>query len=147
VPERVPGLARVVRSSDLIRHPPENGIDVPELRPFVAALDDPTLPIVKTTWMGPNTARMDGVLSPDHVISVAMNFDKGWTATANGREVPARRDGLGFIAIEPRCAGACEVELRWSAGWEPRIAWMFALAALGVLIFHCWREHTGSVIS
>jgi hypothetical protein len=147
VPERAPGLARVVRSSDLIRHPPENGIDVPELRPFVAALDDPTLPILKTTWMGPNTARMDGVLTPDHVISVAMNFDKGWTATANGREVPVRKDGLGLIAIEPRCAGACNVELHWSAGWEPRIAWMFALTAIGVLISYCWREHAASAMS
>jgi len=142
VPERVQGLARVVRSSDLVRHPPENGIDVTELRPFVAALDDSTLPIVRTTWMGPNTARMEGVVGPDHLISVAMNFDKGWSAVANGRDVPVRKDGLGFIAIEPRCTGACEVELRWSAGWEPRIAWLFALTAIGVLIFYCRRERS-----
>jgi hypothetical protein len=142
VPERAPGLARVVRANDLVKHPPENGIDVAGLRPFVAALDDPTLPILRTSWMGPNTARMDGVLDADQVVSVAMNFDKGWSATANRREVPVHKDGLGFIAIEPRCEGACAIELHWSAGWEPRIAWIFALAAISTLVFWCWRERS-----
>ncbi len=140
VPERTPGLARVVRSSDLVQRPPVNGIDVAELRPFVAALEDSTLPMIKTNWTGPNTARIDGILGPDQLISVAMNFDKGWNATANHREVPVRRDGLGFIVIEPRCAGACEIEMHWSAGWEPRIAWIAALVALSALIFYCGRN-------
>ena len=68
----------MVRSSDLVKHPPANGIDVGELRAFVAALDDSTLPILRTNWIGADAARMDGVLGPDHVISVATNFDKGW---------------------------------------------------------------------
>ncbi len=129
-----------------MKHPPANGIDVVELRTFVAALDDSTLPILRTTWIGTNTARMDGVLGPDHVISVAMNFDKGWSATANGREVPVRSDGLGFIAIEPHCDGACAVELHWSAGWEPRIAWIFALAAISGLGYWCWQERAASAL-
>jgi len=143
VPERTPGLARVVRSRDLVKHPPANGIDVAELRPFVRALDDAALPMVKTTWTGPNKARIEGILTADHVISVAMNFDTGWSATANNREVPVRKDGLGFIVVEPGCTGACEVELHWSAGWEPRIAWMVALVALSILICVCWRKPSG----
>src|SRR5260221_13473532 len=69
VPERAAGLARVVRSSDLVKHPPANGIDVVELRPFVAALDDSTRPMPRTTWIGTHTARMYGVLALDHGIS------------------------------------------------------------------------------
>src|SRR5207247_302882 len=50
VPERVAGLARVVRLKDIVRHAPANGIDVAEIRPFVTALDDATLPTASWHW-------------------------------------------------------------------------------------------------
>ena len=53
IPERTEGLARVVPVKALITHPPTNGIDVAELRPFVAALDDNSLPQARFEWRGP----------------------------------------------------------------------------------------------
>jgi hypothetical protein len=140
VPARAPGLARVTRSETVVRHPPQNGIDVAELRKFVADLDNPALPILETSWQGPNRATIRGSLAPDDVISVAVNFDRGWTASANGRPAHVYKDGLGFIVIQPNCSTSCVVELRWTAGWEPQIAEAFALLALAAGIFSWWRE-------
>lgn len=119
VPERTKGLARVVRPRDLMKHPPVNGIDVTELRPFVAALDDPSLPQSKFDWQGVNAAKITGSLTPDEVYSVAVNYDPGWTAMHNGKPVPVHADGMGMIVVEPGCSGDCTVEMQWTQRWEP----------------------------
>ena len=132
VPERTEGLARVVRARNLVTHKPVNGIDVTELRPFVAALDDPELPQSRFEWQGDNAAKITGVLAPDQVLSVAMNYDPGWTASSNGHPVPVRADGMGMIVVEPGCSGNCEVRMHWSQRWEPPFvigAFLLALAA------------------
>jgi hypothetical protein len=142
VPARVPGLARVVRAAALVVRPPANGIDVAELRTFVAALDDASLPTVETEWRGSNEAVIRGTLQGNHVVSVAINHHRGWraTATVNGQAVPVRKDGLGLLVIEPGCSGACEITLRWSPGWEPALALLSALGALIGGLVWIWRE-------
>ncbi len=130
VPQRTPGLARVVRERDLVTKPPMHGLDLGELRPFVAALDDPALPVASLRWQGPSDALVRGVLTPDQVYSVSINWDRGWTATANGRPIPVRADGLGLIAIAPQCSGPCEVELHWTAAPESQIVTGVTLATL-----------------
>jgi len=144
VPERVYGLARVVPFSSVVRDAPHNGIDVAELRNFVAALDNPALPTVETNWEGPGSAVLRSSLAPDEVVSVAMNFDRGWSASANGRPAQVSKDGLGFLVIKPDCSGNCVVEISWSAGWEPRIAAIVALLALAAAIVWWWRERKGA---
>ncbi len=138
VPERTPGLARVVRVRDLVRHAPVNGIDVKELRPFVQALDDTSLPEARFQWQGTNAAVISASLAPDEAIAVAINYDPGWTARSNGRSVPLHADGLGLIAIEPGCSGACDIEMGWSAGWEPAFGIAMFLIALTSSITWCW---------
>ncbi len=125
VPERVPGLARVVLPADLVAHPPENGIDVAGLTPFVAALDNPQLPIAEMHWEGPNTAVIHADLKPSQVISVAVNYHPGWTAS-----VPLRSDGLGLIVLEPHCSGPCAIRMTWSPGLEATLALPIALLTL-----------------
>ena len=140
VPERTEGLARAVRAKDLIVHPPANGIDVVELRPFVAALDDPSLPLAHFAWKDANHAVIAGSLAPDQVYAVAINYDKGWTATRNGQRVSLHPDGLGMIAIEPHCAGPCEVQMHWSQGWEPPfVLASFLFALIGGIVW-CVRH-------
>ena len=136
VPERVPGLARAIHSRDEVRRAPQNGIDDGELRPFVRALDDPALPRASFEWTGANHATIGAVLDPDDVLSVAVSYDPGWKATANGRSIPVRPDGLGLIVLEPQCTGACQVCLSWSPGLEPRIA--IALALLTLIAMTIW---------
>ena len=132
VPERVDGLARIVRPADVVKHPPVNGIDVTELRPFVAALDDPSLPAAAWKWNNVNSATVNATLQPDQVISVALNYHRGWSASVSGRAVPLLPDGLGFIVIEPHCAGPCAVEMKWSPGIEPWMVIPVALIALAL---------------
>jgi hypothetical protein len=138
VPERTPGLARVVRIRDLVRHAPYNGIDVTELRPFVQALDDASLPQARFHWQGANSAVISGSFAPDQAVAVAINYDPGWTAGVDGRSVPLHADGLGLIAIEPHCAGACAIEMHWSARWEPAFAIGMFLLALGASAAWWW---------
>lgn len=130
VPERVPGLARVVRKGDLVMHPPVNGIDVAELRPFVAALDDPSLPAASWQWKDTNTASIRAALTSEEVIAVALNYHPGWHASVAARNVPVHSDGLGFIVIEPACSGPCIIEMHWSPGIEPWIVVPLALLTL-----------------
>jgi hypothetical protein len=129
VPERVDGLARVIRPSDMVKDPPASGIDVLELRPFVAALDDVSLPKANWKWNNVNSATITAGTRPEHVISVALNYHAGWSASVRGRPVPLHPDGIGFIVIEPHCAGPCTVEMKWSPGMEPWIVVPIALLA------------------
>ena len=144
IPERVPGLARVVRGADIVRHPPASGIDVAELRPFVSALDDPALPGASFAWEDANTARVGGVLAAGQALSVAVAWDPGWSATVNGRPIPVHADGLALIALEPNCAGVCEVRLHWSPGPEPGIALAIALLALTGIAIWSFTARSGS---
>jgi len=130
VPERTPGLARVVPMAMLVRHRPANGIDVTELRPFVKALDDVSLPKAQFQWQGPNAAKISGIFAPGQAIAVAINYDSGWTANSGGHSVPLRADGLGLIAIEPACSGTCEIRMQWSPRWEPAFGIAVFLLAL-----------------
>ncbi len=143
VPERTEGLARVVRTRDLVRHAPADGIDVAELRPFVQALDDLSLPQARFEWLGANSARITGALASGEAVAVAINYDPGWTATVGGRPVPLRADGLGLIAIEPNCSGDCAIEMHWSGRWEPPFVIAMFLLALGLPVLWGWRYGFG----
>ncbi len=140
VPERVAGLARVVHRGDLMRHPPANGIDVAEMRPFVAALDDPSLPAATWRWKDVNSASIRATLAPDHVISVALNYHPGWSAWIAEKQVPVHADGFGFVVIEPRCSGPCAIEMHWSPGIEPWIIVPVALFTLAGSLFWYFYE-------
>jgi len=140
VPERTGGLARVVRDGDLVRHAPASGIDVTELRAFVHALDDPSLPITRFHWQGSNAATMSGIVSRGQAISVAINYDPGWSAKVAGHAVPLHPDGLGLIVIEPGCDGPCEVQMRWTQRWEPPFALGAFGVALAISLIWCFRS-------
>lgn len=140
VPERATGLARIVRASDVVRHAPANGIDVGELRPFVAALEDPALPLASFAWKGTNEAIIHGLLQPGEVVSVAINYHSGWTAFAGGQPAEVHSDGLGLIFLSPHCEGNCTIEMHWSAGAEPWLAVSISALALAGALLWCGRE-------
>ncbi|HVW87356.1 MAG TPA: hypothetical protein VHB50_21865 [Bryobacteraceae bacterium] len=140
VPERAPDLARVVRISDVVTHLPENGIDVRELRPFVAALDNPALPVASWRWTGVNSGIARADMRSDQAMSIAINYHPGWKAFVGGRETSVRSDGLGLTVIEPHCSGPCAVEMRWSPGVEPYFVWAAALATMAVCGYGLYRK-------
>jgi hypothetical protein len=143
VPHRGDSLAHTVRAGDLptVRPP---AYDTQLLKPYLAALDDPTLPAATFRWRGQSAATITGDLRPEHLLSVQVTFDEGWNARVNGERRRIWSDKLGQLVVEPRCAGPCTVELLWDGGAETRLArWVSRAAmALGLLWILLWRKRS-----
>ncbi len=131
VPQRSVALAHVVPAGALVRRQPVWGEDVSEVRRYVAALEDRSLPEAEFAWRGRNTAVVRAVVAPGQAVSVQVNYDQGWRARVNGTPAPVRRDGLGLMYVQPERAGPCDIELEYTGGWE---AWVCrALSVIGIL--------------
>jgi len=123
-----PWTAHVLRPDRLVRHPPVHGLDVDELRAFVAAQDSASGAAI--AWDDANHAHFVTSAQEGDVISAQITYDSGWHATANGVPSPLRADGIGLTVIEPACDGNCEIHLEFDGGWE----WKLCLAASGITI-------------
>jgi hypothetical protein len=133
VPQRNNSLAHVMRAAHLVAHAPYNGMDTEQLRTYVDAIDDPALPEATFVWRTNHSAEILTHAQANHVVSVQVTYDPGFHARANGRPAPIFRDGLGWLAIEPHCAGECRIELVYDGGLEDRVArWLRGITIL------CW---------
>jgi hypothetical protein len=128
VPQRSPSLAHVVPAG------------APgELGRYVAALDDPALPLATLRWNGFRGASIEADVRPGQVVSVQTTYHPGWHAAANGRAAPVRRDGLGLLVVEPECNGGCSIELTYDGGIEYRVCRALSLfTACALLISALW---------
>lgn len=134
VPQRSASLAHVVPQSAIAAREPIHGLDVDPVRPYVAALDDPSLPVASLTWNGPSHARILTAMKPDQVLSVQESFAPGWRASVAGNEIPVRKDGIGLMVLDPHCNGPCEVDLWYGVSTEGWVCRLFsALASLALL--------------
>ncbi len=72
-------------------------------------------------------------------MSLQITHDPGWQATVDGERQPIRKDGLGFLVIEPRCEQGCTVALTYDGGPERTLTLLASLSAmlcvLGVGVF------------
>jgi hypothetical protein len=106
----------------------------PELAKYVAALDDPTVAEAPLHWDGFRRFSIRTIAKKDQVVSVQTGYHRGWHAAANGHPAEIRRDGLGFLLIQPQCDGPCEIVATYDGGWEYRLCrWLSALTMLGVI--------------
>jgi len=127
IPQRSESLAHVLRPGDLVQAPPYNSLDVEQIRRFVAALDNPSAAQASFKWVGANKARIRARIDPGQIIAVQTNWSPGWHARLGGRELKTWhelktwKDGLGLMAIQPDCAGDCEISLDFDGGAEARI--------------------------
>ena len=136
IPQRTHSLARAVRRADIISQPPSRFNESGELRGYLSALDDTSLPDPQWHWLGPGRARITGDLRPDNVLSVQIGYHPGWRATMAGLSLPVKNDGLGQIVLEPACDGACTIDLQFTGGVEATLA-RFA-CALSILLAAAW---------
>jgi hypothetical protein len=134
VPQRSASLAHAVSREELVREEPAGGEDGEPLRAYVAALDDPSRPVADLRWRNRHSAEITASLEPDRLLSVQIAYHPGWSAAVNGSPRRVFADGIGQIAIEPECAGACNVELFYDGGIEALIArWLSILGLAGCL--------------
>jgi hypothetical protein len=130
VPRRSESLAHVVRRGDLVDRPPLHGLDVDQVRRYVAALEDPTLPTARMDWASRHSARIRAELRRDQLLAVQVTYHPGWRAEVNGARRPVRSDKIGLMAVEPQCEGPCEIDLIYDGGTEMRAARTACLASL-----------------
>ncbi len=136
VPQRSESLVYTVPESALVTRQPAHGLDVEEIRHYVAALEDPSLALPGVVWRDSRSAMIKAALEPGQVISVQVNHFPGWKASVDGVPQAVFRDGLGLLGIRPGCRGPCEIELVYDGGAEhvaTRVAHFFTM--MGVL---CW---------
>src|SRR5579862_213861 len=102
VPQRSSSLAHVIRPDDVVSRAPIHGLDTEPLARYIAALDDPSLPVAEMRWLRPHHARIDAELREGQLISVQESFDRGWHALVNGAARRIGTDKLGLMVIEPK---------------------------------------------
>lgn len=121
-------LARIVPGAALVPRAPINGIDVDPLRPYVAALDDASMPRAEFKWTSQHSAKIRGTLRAGQVISVQEAWHRGWRAN-----VPVERDELGQMILDPGREGPFDIDLIYDGGTEMKIALALRWLALGFL--------------
>ena len=87
-------LAHVIHPDQLVCRAPVDGLDAEPLRPYIAALEDPSLPRARFQWRNPHEA----AIAADQVLSVQVSYVPGGHATANGRPARLANDRLGAPA-------------------------------------------------
>lgn len=143
VPQRSPSLAHVILPTDVVPRQPVNVEDTELVQRLNSALDDPSLPIADLVWRSQAEAAISATLQPQQIVFVQISYHPGWQATVNGALRPTRRDGLGFLIIEPQCNGPCQIRLLYDGGTEMRVAeWVRAITAIGLLIACVWPFFT-----
>jgi hypothetical protein len=134
VPQQSTSLAHVLPRDALVSRRPIHGLDVAPLRPYVAALENPSAPIARLTWKDPDHGKIALSMRPSDVVSVQMTYDPGWQARVGGKKVALKADQLGFIEIDPACSGACSIDLVFQGGRERNITFAISLLATVALL-------------
>jgi hypothetical protein len=144
VPQRSRSLAHVIPKEAVVAREPIHGLDVDPVRPYVAALEDPSLPLAEMRWEGTSRALIQAPMKPGQVLSVQVTWAPGWRASVDGRKIPLRKDAIGLMVLEPGCNGPCDIRLDYvvtTEGWICRI--LSGLVTLGMIGF-LFRPVTGS---
>lgn len=140
IPRRSSSLAHIIPAQAAVSQPVRSYLDADPLKPYVAALEDPTLPLVQFQWLAPHRARIRGSSQPGQLLSVQVSYDPGWEAYSKGQRLQLEKDGLGQILIHPPHPGPWEIEMTYTGGREALLARMgFFAALLGPAIAAIWR--------
>jgi hypothetical protein len=135
VPQRSNSLAHVIPAAAVVVRPPVHGLDVAEVARFVAALEDPALPLAGFSWQSGGSAHIAAEVHPGQVVALQVTYDTGWVASVNGRPALLTRDGIGLITVHPACDGPCEIDLRFDGGAQRKICLALSvLVMLGVVL-------------
>jgi hypothetical protein len=129
LPQSSASLVHPMRPDRLVRRPPVNGLDLDEVRVFVAAVESDAKGGT-IEWDGANHARIRTSPELGEIVSTGITYNSGWHATVNGTPRPVRADGIGLMAIDAGCVGPCEIHVEFDGGWE----WRICLAGSGATL-------------
>lgn len=120
-------------------------LDEGRLRKLLGALDAHAAHV--DTWEDGNV-RLSTRTNADETLVTVIPYDRGWTATLDGRDVPVRRISDGLVGIDLP-AGAHTVELRYVTPGLAAGAWGSALSlvAFGVWRAVAWRRGAHALAS
>ena len=138
-------LAHVLPPSGLVHHPPVNGIDVTEIRRYVAAIDDPSAPSATLTWNGNDAAVIDAQMRPGDIVSAQITWDPGWHARVNGVPRKVFRDGIGLMAVDAGCTGDCRIDLEYDGGTERRVCRIAGMSLPAILLIVFFGRRMGGL--
>ena len=130
VPQRSDSLVYVIPREAMVAAPPANGVDTSGIEAYVAALEDPSLPVPVVTWRRSHSAFIQGSVGRGQIVSVQVNHTPGWKALVRGSPQPIFPDGLGLMAIDPECDGPCEIELFHDGGIEHSATRLISLSVM-----------------
>jgi hypothetical protein len=118
----------------VIAREPRDGSDIAPLQPYVAALNDPNLPLASMRWTGGSSATVDADLRDGDLVSVQVTYEPGWHALVDGTERPVQRDALGMLVVHPQCEARCTIKLFYNDGREMRIATVLGFLSLATCL-------------
>ena len=136
VPQRSKSLAHVILPEHVAYRKPENNMDIAPVEDLAQALEDPALPVASFEWTTQSDVSITADLDPDHLLFVQVTHHPGWRAYVDGEPRRIRHEPLGFMIVEPRCDGPCEVKLTFDGGLEMLLA--RGLCGLTVLAGILW---------
>src|SRR5262249_16879835 len=82
-------LAHAMTSGDLVQFQPV-AYESAALQSYLVALENPIYPAAAFRWSVFSIATIIVDLRFDHIVSVQVSWDKGWSAVVGGRSVPVR---------------------------------------------------------
>jgi hypothetical protein len=133
-------LAHVLRPDELVPHRPAGKFAYSDILRYVQAAGDTTRPPAAFEWLSGNRARIRARLDPGDLLSVQVAWFPGWKAAVHGAPQPVSADGMGFLVIQPRCQGNCEIDLSWTGRGDLPLAAVVSLATLGLLAALIFRR-------
>ncbi|MBZ5603715.1 MAG: hypothetical protein LAO79_15550 [Acidobacteriia bacterium] len=117
VPQRSASLAHVVPAEAIVRKAPRDGMDLHDVERYVAAIESPGSETTMT-WDGANRIVIHATAVASDAVSVQVTYHPGWHASAGGKQIAVMKDGLGLIALQPRCTGSCDIVMKYNGGFE-----------------------------
>jgi hypothetical protein len=134
-------IYRVPQKSALLAHVVPAAAGRGELSQYADSLE----PVESFEFDGFRRGRIRASVPAGRLISVQTAYHPGWTARANGREAAVHAGGLGFLLIDPRCDGRCEIELAYDGGWEYKLCRALSLLAITATIGFLARRRADAV--
>jgi hypothetical protein len=135
-------LAHVLRPGSEVPVRPSGAVLFPDVARYANTIAEQPR-TADFQWVRNSRVHIRARLRKDDLISVQVAQVSGWTARVGGQPVQVRRDGLGFLLLEPRCEGECEVDLVWNGRPDLPFARWISVAALACTII-MWMNSPAS---